>query len=61
MKKLKWTKVNDKYESIGEYIYMYSKLPKGFLLVINKDGLSVVFRLRTEKACKDIAHNLEFK
>ena len=67
MKTLKW---ENKKGALGglffrasgkDIIYAYTKIKDRYLLMIDTGSVEVSFPLRTEKACKDIANNLEFK
>jgi hypothetical protein len=68
MKTLKWEEVKGQlghifFRAYGkETRYGCCKNLKGkYLLTIDNDGVAITFTLKTEKACKDIANNLESK
>ena len=67
MKTLKWENKKGALGGLffracgGKYIYAYTKIKDRYLLMIDTGSVEVSFPLRTEKACKDIANNLEFK
>ncbi len=65
-KLLEWTqaKPNGNWMAIGESnIYIYRKNKKKFVLIVGNQLYTdnITFTLKTERACRIICHNLEFR